>query len=1007
MSTAEETIKQHLDETRQLVRKVDLSLAVLTLVSVLFGLTFPAVLADQWFFTGGLPGITRFAVFAVLVLTGALFTRRCIVPLFVKSINPAYAANLLEENAPFLKNSLINWVLLRREQPAGDKLTERILDGVARTAANGAAQIPSEQAVDLRGLALRGIILAVLALFFILYAAFSPKDPLTSLARIVLPWGKIAPPQAVQFKDIKPGSATVRQGEHLTVSAEVIANRKLETPVYVVFSTSDGQAVEQRVPMTASQEQNVLRFSVPFPPGKEGFTSSIDYYLRQEDSISRPFHLDVKPVASLEIVSLKYTYPAYTGLKEETVENQSDIRAVEGTTVDVRVRSTMPVQRIEMLFDDAPKQPIVMKISEDGTEAVAELTLSSDKNRQTPTTVRRFSFRAIDKDNFESRHSGVCQMEVLPDAEPLIQWADTDAKLKEAAHLDLPVNGSLDLPIQAEDPDFALRYIQFCVESGNKRILPVDLLDSPATGPTQHKGAVNVKTAFSPAKSKLSEGDTAEIWAKAVDTKFPDPNVSETRKITVRITAPQNEEQNQGEQPENQDKQNQEKQDKGEQGQNQENKEQDNQQEDGDKEQEKQNEQNQNSEKQEGNKQQNGEQQKDSQQGDGQQQNGENSERQEDKQDGNSGGGSDGQQNGEQNQDGQQHGSGQQQSGEENKDAQPQDSGQQGGSQQGSGEKQQPVNPDTNPGDAMEKIAGQMEKEKQQSGNGEKSEGQQEQSGEQGQQKQSGAGEKQKSEEQPVDKNDQSPRERDDSLDPNSQQQRNEGGDASEPKNSAGNEKSDANPDSSGGNEKSDTSPDSSAGNEKSDANPDSSGRNEKSDANPDSSAGNEKSDANPDSSAGNEKSDGSNPGQTGSTGGGTGSSIETKTEDANLEYTEKVTNLVLEYLEEQLKDKPSKELLDKLGWTKEDLQKFYDRWKAMQKENEQQDSQNPARQGDDEKWKEALKSLGLRPARSKETVQQSKVKDDEANATESRRYAPPKALEKRFQQYTEGISGK
>ena len=73
---------------------------------------------------------------------------------------------------------------------------------------------------------------------------------------------------------------------------------------------------------------------------------------------------------------------------------------------------------------------------------------------------------------------------------------------------------------------------------------------------------------------------------------------------------------------------------------------------------------------------------------------------------------------------------------------------------------------------------------------------------------------------------------------------------------------------------------------------------------------------------------------------------------------------MILNSLKKQ-RNNPDQELLDSMKWTKEDLNRFIDRWEKMQKE---------AATGDDaarKRFEKHLKGLGLRPpgARTKSTL--------------------------------------
>lgn len=111
--------------------------------------------------------------------------------------------------------------------------------------------------------------------------------------------------------------------------------------------------------------------------------------------------------------------------------------------------------------------------------------------------------------------------------------------------------------------------------------------------------------------------------------------------------------------------------------------------------------------------------------------------------------------------------------------------------------------------------------------------------------------------------------------------------------------------------------------------------------------------------------------------------------EKANLEYAKNATNMALEYLQRQ-KDQPDPELLKELNWTKEDLNRFLERWQKKR----------DALEGDQQQRFDAeqdLRSLGLRPPQSKaEAVKGNQ--DQMRNLQDSGpRVAPPKALKSQF----------
>ncbi len=535
-------VDDRLEQTRRLVRNVDLMIALLTLATVVFALLFVAVLADHWGFKDGLPIWLRIGFFGGAILGIGWYAYRRILPLFLNSINPVYAAQVLEQSSPSLKNTLINWILLRRERTergvdTKNQLADRMFDGVAQSAASTLSRLPADRAIDWGHVQRWVFAFAAIFLILFVYAIFSPKSLMTSIARLMLPLNRIDAPQAVQFLNVQPGDITVQQGDRLNISSEVVGPSREQ--VYVYFNTDDGRAVRQAVPM--SLPEGATRFEAPFPPGKQGFVCGVDYWIQQGESRSPNYRIIVRPTAALEVVSLTYHYPAYTGKPDETVEDTGDIKAVDGTEVKLVARSTVPLDRAVIVFDNDPKQTLRLTIdSDDPQRATVLLKLESDPKSLQPTTVRSYTFRATDKEGYESRRSGIFRIEILPDKPPTIQWGDDEPRLKDGVNeLTLPLNTELNIPVHAEDPDFGLRYVRFRVESGNKRINPIDLLESQPTGPVNHTGPLKLKTVFSPVKSRLAVGDVAEFWAEATDSKFPDPNVASTRRISVKIVDPQ------------------------------------------------------------------------------------------------------------------------------------------------------------------------------------------------------------------------------------------------------------------------------------------------------------------------------------------------------------------------------------------------------------------------------------------------------------------------------------
>jgi hypothetical protein len=120
----------------------------------------------------------------------------------------------------------------------------------------------------------------------------------------------------------------------------------------------------------------------------------------------------------------------------------------------------------------------------------------------------------------------------------------------------------------------------------------------------------------------------------------------------------------------------------------------------------------------------------------------------------------------------------------------------------------------------------------------------------------------------------------------------------------------------------------------------------------------------------------------------------------ANLEYARKQTDLVLEKLSEQLnRTGADDDLLKKLGWTKEDLQRFVDRWRQRKEAAQRSEPAADAARRD---LDDALRSLGLRAGQ----LRQSQVRDDELrDLSQGYRGPVPLELQERLRAYNQGVS--
>ncbi len=261
-------IDRRLRRTRKQVKAVEVANAVLTLAVAAMAFLLMAVVVDHWVLHGGLKSVERYFLFGLLVLGAGYWFAVAIVPKVFGRVNPIYAAQTIERNKPSLKNSLINFLLFR-QQRAG--VHEVVYQALEQQAASDLSGTHVESAVDRTRLIHLGYVLVGCLAAFVLYFFLSPKDPFTTVGRVILPWTDVPAPARVSILDIKPGNTTVFRGQPVQVSTE-IQGLGSDEQVKLLYTTADRQTVDQVVAMHVPEG---YRHTGSIPDGSEGAHNKI------------------------------------------------------------------------------------------------------------------------------------------------------------------------------------------------------------------------------------------------------------------------------------------------------------------------------------------------------------------------------------------------------------------------------------------------------------------------------------------------------------------------------------------------------------------------------------------------------------------------------------------------------------------------------------------------------------------------------------------------------------
>ncbi len=101
---------------------------------------------------------------------------------------------------------------------------------------------------------------------------------------------------------------------------------------------------------------------------------------------------------------------------------------------------------------------------------------------------------------------------------------------------------------------------------------------------------------------------------------------------------------------------------------------------------------------------------------------------------------------------------------------------------------------------------------------------------------------------------------------------------------------------------------------------------------------------------------------------------------------------MILKALDRQ-RNQPDPELLKRMGWTKEQLQAFVDRWNNAREES----LKDPTKQRD---YDDALRSLGLVPSSNRNRVASERNDQLRGISEEGSRIRPPESLREKFEAF-------
>ncbi|MCA9089322.1 MAG: hypothetical protein KDA90_11905, partial [Planctomycetaceae bacterium] len=242
---------------------------------------------------------------------------------------------------------------------------------------------------------------------------------------------------------VDPGDAELERGTSLLVLARFDG----PLPENVVLIAHDVDQREIRIPLKKSLDDPLYGGRLP------DVQRNLSYRVEYDGTSSDEFHITTFSYPELVRADARLTYPQYTGLKPQTIEDVRRVSVVEGTDVTWLCQLNKPVASALLVGDDGTELPLSVDPES------SELFQLQATWRATGIERHRFKLHLTDEEGRTNREPPSFFVEVVPNKPPELKVAFPKKDLRVS-----PLQ-EVSLQARAHD-DFGL------LEYGLKYLLP-------------------------------------------------------------------------------------------------------------------------------------------------------------------------------------------------------------------------------------------------------------------------------------------------------------------------------------------------------------------------------------------------------------------------------------------------------------------------------------------------------------------------------------------------------
>ncbi len=159
---------------------------------------------------------------------------------------------------------------------------------------------------------------------------------------------------------VNPGDTTLERGSSLVVMARFTG---AVPPGAELVIAQPPVAGTRRIPLVKSLADPIFGGSVP------EVATNLVYHVRYAGRRTRDFHVTVFDYPRLEHADANITYPDYTGQSPKRIENTRRLSAVEGSSIDVKLKLNKPVVAARLVAKDNDRSVLPLTIESDRAAA--------------------------------------------------------------------------------------------------------------------------------------------------------------------------------------------------------------------------------------------------------------------------------------------------------------------------------------------------------------------------------------------------------------------------------------------------------------------------------------------------------------------------------------------------------------------------------------------------------------------------------------------------------------